>query len=337
MTAIRETDIRPDELMARQVQAQAADIAWLLERRSAFVEVRCPACDAVAPAPALEKHGFTYARCPRCETLYMNPRPSAPLLHEFYETSANYAYWNEHIFPASEEARRTKIFRPRVERLVELVERYGTRTRTLLEVGAGFGTFCDELKARGLFDRVIGVEPTPHLAQSCRERGVEVVERPIEQVEFDEGQADVVASFETIEHLFSPRAFVERCADLLAPGGLLVLTCPSVKGFDVVVLGSASGVIDNEHLNYFTPRSLARLVASCGFRVSEVSTPGKLDAEIVRKRALAGEVDLDRQPFLREILIDEWERVGDAFQEFLAANQLSSHMWLVARKPEVNG
>ena len=59
-------------------------------------------------------------------------------------------------------------------------------------------------------------------------------------------------------------------------------------------------------------------------------TPGVLDAELVRKPALAGEIELD--PFLRRVLLTEWERLGEPFQDFLAANGLSSNMWLIARR-----
>jgi hypothetical protein len=90
--------------------------------------------------------------------------------------------------------------------------------------------------------------------------------------------------------------------------------------------------VDIEHLNYFHPESLSSLVRSSGFAVLEVQTPGKLDAELVRKKVLAGEFDLGDQRFLRQILVDKWEQVGEAFQAFLAGNQLSSHMWLVAQK-----
>ena len=45
------------------------------------------------------------------------------------------------------------------------------------------------------------------------------------------------------------------------------------------------------------------------------------------------EIDLAGEPFLRRVLLDEWDRLGWAFQQFLAANGLSSHMWLVARRP----
>ena len=68
----------------------------------------------------------------------------------------------------------------------------------------------------------------------------------------------------------------------------------------------------------------------------EVQTPGKLDAELVRKKVLAGEFELGGQRFLKQILIDKWQHVGEAFQEFLANSRLSSHMWIVARKRKID-
>jgi hypothetical protein len=90
--------------------------------------------------------------------------------------------------------------------------------------------------------------------------------------------------------------------------------------------------VDPAHLNYFNPVSLTWLFERCSFEVVELLTPGRLDAEIVRKRTMAGMYDLSTQPFLRQILVDEWERVGQAFQKFLADNLLSSHMWIVGRR-----
>ena len=329
MTHLRETDIRPDELMAEQARRYAADVAWLVERSDRFVAVGCPACEATEHEVRWRKYGLGYLQCRACGTVYVSPRPDPDLLDEYYRSSSNYEYWNTVVFPASEDARRERIFAPRAERAVELARRHGAGTGTLVDVGAGYGTFCEEVRALGAFERVVALEPEPHLAQTCRTKGLEVIEAPVERAALDAG-VDVVTSFEVIEHLFSPREFVERCADVLRPGGLLMLTCPNVRGFDVELLGEASATVDAEHLNYFHPGSLGALLERSGFTVVEAQTPGRLDAELVRKKALAGEVSLD--PFLQRVLVDEWERVGDAFQDFLVANGLSSNMWVVGRR-----
>jgi SAM-dependent methyltransferase len=155
----------------------------------------------------------------------------------------------------------------------------------------------------------------------------------VERVELGQAAADVVTSFETIEHLFDPRVFVRACARVVAPGGLLVLTCPNGKGFEVDVLGPVADTVDTEHLNYFNPDSLRRLVSCAGFKVLEVTTPGVLDADIVRNKVLAGKFDVSDQPFLQIVLLERWAELGGLFQDFLREHRLSSHMWLVARRP----
>ncbi|MCI0577809.1 MAG: class I SAM-dependent methyltransferase [Chloroflexi bacterium] len=330
--AIREAEIRPNHLIQGLYQHIEADVRWLVERQAGFIRVPCPACGSERPARAFEKNNLAYERCLDCATVYLNPRPMPAILEEFYARSEVYWYWNTYIFPATEEARREKIFRPRAERLVEICQRHQVRTDVLLEVGAGFGTFCEEMRRTGLFRRIIAVEPTPDLAETCRQRGLEVLEKPIEQVQLEAETVDVVAAFEVIEHLFDPRDFLLACARVLSPGGLLVVTCPNIKGFDLVILQTLSASIDHEHFNYFHPASLSSLATTCGLEPLEIMTPGKLDAELVRKKILSGELNVAGQPFLRQLLVDEWERAGGAFQQFLADNLLSSHLWLVARK-----
>lgn len=329
---LTENAIRPDDLMRQSDRLHAEDLRWLLARESEFVLVACPACGSDETTPLWGKDGFHYVRCVACRTGYLNPRPLAETLDQYYRMAENYNFWEKYVFPASEATRREQIVRPRVQRVVDLCRGRGVQGCLLVEVGAGYGTFCEEVARTGLFSRVVAIEPTPSMAQACRNRGLEVLELPIEQVRLEQELADVIVSFEVIEHLFSPRDFLTACARLLKPGGLLALTCPSVDGFDVVTLGAVSQVVDPEHLNYFHPASLSLLYQRCGFEVVELTTPGRLDAEIVRKRTLAGLHDLSGHPFLEQVLLRDWERLGTAFQAFLAANLLSSHMWIAGRR-----
>ena len=332
-TKLTEQEIRPVQLMAKQRIAALTDVGRILSRYEEFVCVPCPACGAEDSKAKFEKNSISYVNCRVCQTLYVNPRPSPDVLEWFYRGSPNYAYWNNVVFPASEAARLQKIFVPRVDQLLELCRKYSVETKAILEVGAGFGTFCSEVKARNVFSRVVAVEPTPDLAETCRKRGLEILEQPIEQIELDHTALfDVVASFEVIEHLFAPIDFIGHMARLLKPGGLLILTCPNGQGFDIETLGTASNTVDHEHLNYFNPSSLSKLLTNCGLEVLKSFTSGKLDAELVRNKILAGEFDVSTQPFLKNILVDNWEQFGQSFQEFLVQHGLSSNMWMAARK-----
>jgi len=330
--ALKESDIRPNHLMEKQAELFSADIARILKYKDRFVVVACPACQANSSSKAFNKFDFTYVVCSKCQTMYVNPRPTPEILQIYYSSSQNYAYWNKYIFPASENTRREKIFRPRAERIAGICSRYRVKMDTIMEIGAGFGTFCEEILRMNIFKHIVAVEPTPDLANTCRSKGLEVIESSLEQLNLKRHKADVIASFEVIEHIFSPREFLLRCASLLTDGGLLVVTCPNVKGFEISVLQELSDSVDIEHLNYFHPSSLSQLFTECGFEVLEVETPGKLDVELVRKKALEGKLDLSKEHFLKNVLLERWDEVGSVFQQFLADNMLSSHMWLVARK-----
>jgi SAM-dependent methyltransferase len=327
---LSEAELCPPELLQGQEEAFGRDIERLQSRRDEFVTVACPACEVDEPEPAFEKHTFSYVRCARCRTLYMSPRPSPEVMSAYYSGSENYAYWAERIFPASEAARREKVNKPWLERIRGYCELYDVPLGTLVEAGPGFGTFA--ALAREAFERVVAIEPTPELAAACRERGIEVVEQRVEDAVGATPVADVVCAFEVIEHLFEPRLFLENAAAIGRPGSLLVLSCPNGEGFDISVLGPLSLAIDPEHVNLFNPASLSLLAESCGYEVLEATTPGRLDAEFVHDAIVAGRFDVSHDPFLQRILVDEWDRIGWPFQQFLAEQGLSSHMWLVARK-----
>ncbi len=326
-----EDDIRPSKLMAEKQEDLLWDRNFLLAKKNEWEFVDCPSCQSDNFATFGEKEGFVYVNCLRCRTVYTNPRPSQELSHQFYQQSRNYAFWNKHIFPATENVRRERIFKPRARRVIDYCKSCDIEFGSLIDVGAAYGTFCEEIKQAGLFRKVYALEPTPDLASTCRSRGLDTFETPIEDLS-DSKFFDVVTAFEVLEHLYAPNKFISRCRRLLRPNGLLILTCPNVLGFDVTTLGLQSGTFDHEHVNYFHPDSLSSLMESCSFRVLAVETPGQLDADIVRKNALLGRIDLSQQRFLHHVLIEKWETLGAVFQDFLSKNLLSSHMWIVGQR-----
>ena len=331
---LSEQELCPDELLDGQMAAFERDVERLIAQEDHFVHVPCPACGVDKDEPALSKFSFAYVRCSNCRTLFMNPRPDRETMAAYYANSENYRYWAEHIFPASEESRREKIHKPWLQRVLDYCQAHDIPQGVLVEVGAGFGTFSTVAHASGAFEEVIAIEPTPELAKACRERGVTVIEKRIEDLTDEIAQADVAVSFEVIEHLFDPKLLFHKMRRILKPGGLMVISCPNGEGFDIATLGAESLAIDPEHVNLFNPMSLRFLAQFCGFEILSLQTPGRLDAEFVRNAVLEGRHSLDQEPFLKRVLLTEWERLGWPFQQFLAHNGLSSHMWLAARKPK---
>lgn len=323
-------ELRPDDLTQEFKHLFAADLEALLAKWQAFNTVGCPACESTDAKPVFVKNGFHFVAC-GCETIYVNPRPSLDMLMAYYNNARSVQFWNERVYPASEATRRARIFAPRAARVKELSQRHAAPSTFLVDVGSGFGTFCEEAGKLDFFSRVVAVEPSRDQAEMGRKKGLEFVAQPIETAQLD--GVGVITAFELIEHLFSPRTFLQACHRALLDEGLLILTTPNVKGFDFVVLGEHCDNFQGpNHLNYFHPQSLGSLLEENGFLVLETFTPGHLDTEIVRNKVLAGEFDLAGQPFLQQVLLHNWDQLGRTFQRFLADNQLSSHLWMVAKK-----
>ncbi|HHT9107008.1 MAG TPA: class I SAM-dependent methyltransferase [Candidatus Wunengus sp. YC64] len=328
---MRETEIRADDLRSEGRKLYKIDQENILSNKSHFVEVTCPACNKDKKELFYMRDGFTFVRCSLCETVFVSPRPTQEMIFQHYKISLAEKFWNENVYPRSEDARVKYLISPRIKKITELCEKYKIHTESFMDIGAGCGTFCEQVKITGIFKEVVAVEPNPSPAQSCRERGLHVIEDFIENINVK--KADVITSIESIEHVFDPKKYVNGIYETLNEGGLLFIATPNIKGFDLLVLKDKS---DNttapDHLNYFHPKSISLLLERIGFEILEIETPGKLDAELVKNKVTEGAVSLDNQPFLKRILIDEGDVYMDSFQKWLSDNGLSSHMWISARK-----
>lgn len=332
-SSISEEDIRPSALMQNKAWAVDHDRNYLLERRGRFVTVRCPACDSSDSTLWGEKEGFSYRQCTQCASQFMSPRAPEDVLADFYGQSQNYKLWNESIFPATEKTRMEKIFRPRAKQTVSLCQQFQISGGTLLEIGAAFGTYCEALRDTGFFQRIVAVEPTPDLAQTCRSKGFETFEQTMERLSFPEAGADVVAAFEVLEHLFEPDAFMKRAAHFLRPGGLLICSCPNGLALGTLALGVEARVVDHEHLNYLNPGSILKLLQRCHLECLVVTTPGEMDVNLLLNQLHEQPTLKILSPLIAQLGPDPDLRVQVLLQEFLKEARLSSHMWFVARKP----
>ena len=92
---LKETEIRPDELMTEQNRLYMLDIEDLLKHKKDFVFVACPACDSDKNKEVWEKYSLAYVECNQCKTVFINPRPTPKILDLYYSNSRNYEYWNK--------------------------------------------------------------------------------------------------------------------------------------------------------------------------------------------------------------------------------------------------
>lgn len=331
---MRESDIRPRALFDEFLAIAKADIGTFFSEHQAFVPVDCPACAESPRAPSFIKEAFAYCECARCGTLFVSPRPTEAMIDRFYRESATSRFWADRFFPETAGARREQIFRPRARMVADLIERFGVPApRVIADVGAGYGIFLEEMRALDVAADLVAIEPSRDLARTLRERGLRVVEKPLEQVAAGECRATVATSFEVVEHLFAPAAFLRAVGRLLEPGGLLVFTTLTVSGWDMQVLWEHSkSIAPPHHLNLMSTEGLEILTCRAGFVVEEIATPGELDVDIVRNMLHAAP-SLPVPRFARYLLQHRGARAWSDFQAFLQTHALSSHVRVTARRP----
>ena len=141
-----------------------------------------------------------------------------------------------------------------------------------LDVGAGDGAFCGELKSLG-FSNVIGLEPSsaPIAAaepgvRDCLRQGMFVPGR------FPAEQFSLVTCFQTIEHVSDPAGLCREAVRILKPGGAVCIVAHNRRSFSCRLLGRRSPIFDVEHLQLFSSASLRRLLSEAGLHDIVVRT-----------------------------------------------------------------
>lgn len=101
------------------------------------------------------------------------------------------------------------------------------RNRRVLDIACGEGYGTRALAEAGATS-VIGVDVSEEACAHARQRyGVDARWGNAENIPLPDRSIDVVVSFETIEHISRPEAFLDECARVLVPGGQLIVSTPN--------------------------------------------------------------------------------------------------------------
>ena len=327
---MKEDDIRPRELLSEYLALSQKDVDIFFPEQNRK-QVNCVGCDHPTSTLDFIKQGFCYRLCDSCGSLFVSPRPSEENFQSFYEDSESSRYWAEIFFPAVAEPRREKIFRPRVSALQDMCQSRGVDVQTIVDVGAGYGIFLEEWKRDDPNVEAIAIEPSLDLAETCRNKGLTVKPVTLENVNASDIEADVAVCFEVLEHVHDPFVFLQKMSDLVRPGGLVMISTLSIDGFDLQVLGRKSDQISPpHHINFLSCDGMKALFSRVDLQEVSVTTPGKLDVDIVRGAVKKTNSCVDLPPIIQAILSDP--EASSDFQDFLSRNRLSSHAWIVASK-----
>jgi len=200
-----------------------------------------------------EFFNYRMVQCASCDLVYVDTPPSQHALHQAYHQAD---------YDSSEEANDAaaaymRELRPVIARLDR---------GAALEIGTGTGVLLEGLASAG-FREVVGIEPsTAAIDAAPAHRKGWIREGIFNEADYPAASFDLVCCFMTLEHVRDPTDIAASVWRLLKPGGAFVTVTHDYRSTVNRLLGRRSPIIDVEHMQLFSQRSVAELFQRTGYR-----------------------------------------------------------------------
>lgn len=130
--------------------------------------------------------------------------------------------------------------------------------KRILDIGCGDGLFFDQLAE---FGEVEGVETSAELVRPDNPHRDAIHIGPFDQSFQPEKPYSLILMLDVLEHLENPIAALAHATDLLAPGGVMVVTVPAFMS-----LWTAHDVL-NRHFTRYTKGTFREVADRAGFQI----------------------------------------------------------------------
>lgn len=199
-----------------------------------------------------------FCLCRACGHLQQWPPVPPELMDHHYRTFATYELFGD-------VARlRAAPPQPHVQRFLSLVEALAITPGHAYEVGCASGAMLHQFRNHGW--QVRGCDPSPSaVSQAKNIFGIQVDLGNEEDVVPRQNNLDLILLCHVLEHLYDPPAALARLHAALAPNGYLVLEVPCAVAPEQL----PPGWFTFEHLHYYQPEILEKLLRAAGFEPVE--------------------------------------------------------------------
>lgn len=248
-------------------------------------EVCCPLCGERDPRTRYSFEACEIVRCQACGLMWLYPPLSEEQLHETYDESyyANLDFLkgeNASIYGyvdyLSERINKQYDYKQIVIRVHDLLRLgSGGRQQPLwLDFGCGLGFLMDVAFDYGF--KVSGIEFNPAAVRFIRSKyNFRIEQGLLANIPLEE-KYSVISMFDVIEHLIDPAADLKRLRQMVADDGYLLIQTMDSDSFSSRLFGKRLEDFRRirEHLYFFSRPTITRLLADCGWEVTEIQSIG---------------------------------------------------------------
>jgi 2-polyprenyl-3-methyl-5-hydroxy-6-metoxy-1,4-benzoquinol methylase len=236
------------------------EFADCLRKESDFV---CPLCGGTHKKPYLAWRGYALYECETCLAVSPNIDIVKVLARDLHAKPLVADDIKREIL-ATYEYRKKTFATERVAYLRGLIDDFGGKGESILDIGCGPGYFLSHLKDIGI--RARGLEVNPFCVRFCTETGLNVADARLED-EPDESYS-LITMFDVLEHLDRPIEFFQTAARKLKPGGHLFAYTPNIHSMSSHLMGGEhNNLAVFNHLCFYDRFSLDFLTKKSGFEV----------------------------------------------------------------------
>ncbi len=189
------------------------------------------------------------------------PGTHTNIKYKMYQCDKCGTIWHDHSQKENETYYESKEYRDKLEGTAliddyyrlhdfEVLDKFnycGTtifRNKTVADIGCGGGGFLDFLA--GVSSDIVAIEPSLEYRNSLKKRGYHAYPYASDALPEWNGKIDVVTSFDVIEHVDDPIAFMKDVYDLLGEGGRGIIGTPT----DCPVMRKLLGHVYEQKLLY---------------------------------------------------------------------------------------
>jgi SAM-dependent methyltransferase len=182
----------------------------------------------------------------------------------------DYFHGSEYLDYVEERESLRLNFADRMSTLEEITG--GLRGKSLLEIGCAYGFFLELAREHGV--EACGVDTAAEAVRYAQET-LGVRAECGDYLALRTGPVDLIAMWDTVEHLPRPDLFIGKAAADLRPGGLIAITTGDIGSLNARMRGRCWRMIHPPtHLHYFSVVTLSRLLVRHGFDIVHVTHPG---------------------------------------------------------------